>query len=255
MTVFSPTLIAVFSLVLARVSGLVVVAPVFGARQAPVHTKVGLAVAISLIITPLQVDRAQALPSSLIVFGLLVGREALVGLAVGFAVSLVFTGVQIGSQLLGVQIGFGLGGLLNPASGADSGVLDSFFSVLATVIFLAANGHHAVLAALVRTFELTPIAGAGLPAINPIQVMALIQAVFVIAIRIALPVIGALLLTDVAMGFVGRAAPNMQVMVVGAPVKITVGLLFLIASMPTTAALLDSVYRGAGLRVTALLGG
>jgi flagellar biosynthetic protein FliR len=140
-------------------------------------------------------------------------------------------------------------------SGADSNVIDGFFSVLTTVIFLAANGHHAVLIALAHTFDLAPIGGSTLPAVNPVQVMALIQAVFVVALRIVMPVLGALLLTDVAMGFVGKAAPQMQIMVVGAPVKILIGLLFLAASTPTTVMLIDAVSRGVGTSVTSLLGG
>jgi flagellar biosynthesis protein FliR len=255
MTVFSSTYIAVFGLVLARVSGLMVAAPVFGARQVPAQSKIGLAVMVSLVFTPLQTGRIEALPTGTAAFGLLVGRELLIGLAVGFAVSLIFTGIQVGSQLLGVQIGFGFGGLINPSSGADSSALDGFFNVLATVIFLAANGHHAVLVALGRTFELAPVAGSTLPAVNPLQVMALIQSVFVVALRIAMPTLGALLLTDVAMGLIGRAAPQMQIMVIGAPVKIVVGLIFLAVSTPTTAMLMDAAYRNSGASVTRLLGG
>ncbi len=255
MTVISSTHIAIFGLVLARVSGLMVSAPIFGARQIPPQSKIGLAVILSLILTPLQVSRVEALPADAVAFGFLAGREALVGLAVGFAVSLIFTGIQVGSQLIGVQIGFGFGGLIDPNSGADSSVVDSFYLVLATVIFLAANGHHAVLAALVRTFELAPVAGTSLPSINPVQVMGLVQSVVVVALRIAMPAIGALLLTDVAMGLVGKAAPQMQVMVVGAPVKIGAGLLMLAASAPTTAMLMDAVYRSAGQRAVSLLGG
>ncbi len=254
MTVFSFAHIAVFGLVLARVSGLFVAAPVFGARQVPPQTKIGLAVILSLIFTPLQLGNVASLPTGAVAFGMLAGRELLVGLAVGFAVALIFTGVQIGSRIIGVQIGFGLGGVINPDSGADSNVIDGFYHILATVIFLTANGHHAVLGALARTFELAPVAGSALPAINPLQVMALIQGVFVVALRIALPAIGALLVTDVALGLVGRAAPQMQVMVIGAPVKIVVGLILLAASAPTTAMLMDATFRNVGQTVTALLG-
>ncbi|MFN8557180.1 MAG: flagellar biosynthetic protein FliR [Dehalococcoidia bacterium] len=255
MTVFSSADIAVFALVLARVSGLTIVAPIFGARQAPAQSKIGLAVMVSLILTPLEIGRAAAIPPGAVAIGLLVGRETLVGLAVGFAISLIFTGIQLGSRLIGIQIGFGLGGVINPESGADSSAIDGFYSVLATLIFLTANGHHGVLAALVRTFDLAPLAAAEAPAVNPIQVMALVQSVFMIAIRIALPVIGAMLVADVAIGVAGRAAPQMQIMGSELPLKIVVGLAFLAISMPTTAMLMEAVYRNAGQRIAALLGG
>src|SRR5262249_11051226 len=157
-----------------------------------------------------------------------------IGLAVGFAVSLVFTGVQMGSQLVGIQMGFGMGGVLNPMSGVDSSVIGGFSMVLATVIFFTANGHHALLTALVRTFDLAPLGEATVPAVNPVQVMVLFQAIVVVALRIALPAIAALLLTDVALGLVGRAAPQIQVMTEGLPIKIAVGLVMLSASAPTS---------------------
>lgn len=252
---FSDAYIAVFCLVLARVGALLIAAPIFGAKQIPAPSKIGLAVLLSLIFTPLQIDHAAAIPPGVVAFGVLAGREVLVGLTVGFAVSLIFTGVQTGSRVIGIQIGFGLGGVINPESGADSNAIDAFYSVLATVIFLTANGHHAVLTALARTFEVTPVASTQFPAINPVQVMALVQAVFEVALRIALPAMGALLVTDVAMGLVGRAAPQMQVMVIGAPVKIGVGLLLLAISAPAATLLLDAVFRNIGQSVATLLGG
>jgi flagellar biosynthetic protein FliR len=247
--------IAVFGLVLARVSGLLIAAPIFGAQQLPAHSKIGLALVISLIFTPMQAGRASLIPPGDVAYAILAGREALIGLSVGFAVALIFTGIQMGSRLVGVQMGFGLGGVINPNSGVDGGVMDAFYSVLATVIFLTANGHHAVLAALARTFDLSPIADAQFPAVNPIQVMALIQQVFVVALRIALPVTGALLLADVGLGMIGRAAPQMQVIVVGAPVKIMVGVILLAASTPTTVMLMQAVFRNLGHSIPALIGG
>jgi flagellar biosynthetic protein FliR len=252
---FSHLSIVTFGLVLARVGGLFVSAPVFSARQIPNQTKIGLAIVVALVLTPLQMEHARSVPPGMLTFGVLAGRELLIGLAVGFAVALIFTGIQMGSQLIGIQMGVGLGGVLNPMSGADSSTIDGFYMVLATLIFLLSNGHHAALAALARTFDLAPVAEASLPPVNPQQVMALIQAVFVVAIRVALPAIAALLLTDVALGLAGRAAPQMQVMVVGMPVKMAVGLGFMALSTPTSAMLMDAVFRGLGRSVTAPLGG
>jgi flagellar biosynthetic protein FliR len=252
---FSHLSIVTFGLVLARVGGLFVSAPVFSARQIPNQTKIGLAVMVALVVTPLQMEHARAVPPGVLAFGVLAGRELLIGLAIGFAIALVFAGIQMGSQLIGIQMGVGLGGVLNPMSGADSSTIDGFYMVLATLIFLLANGHHAALASLARTFDLAPVGEATLPLVNPQQVMALVQAVFVVAIRVALPAIAALLLTDVALGLAGRAAPQMQVMVVGMPVKMAVGLAFMALSTPTSAMLMDAVFRGLGRSVTAPLGG
>ncbi len=254
MVPLSADYIAVFGLVLARVGSLMVTAPIFGGKQVPNQVKAGIAIVLALVFTPLQMKAAPAVPPGLISYGLLAGREALVGLALGFAVGVVFSGIQMGSQLVGVQIGFGLGGVLNPSSGAESNVIDSFYGVLATVIFLAANGHHTVLEALSRTFQIAPIGQAQAPSISPDQVLAMVQEVIVIALRIAMPAVAALLLADVVLGLLGRAAPQMQVMIVGAPVKIAAGLLLLAASTPTTAALMDAVFRGLNHSIGTLLG-
>jgi len=255
MVTLSAAYIAIFGLVLARVGGLLVTAPVLGARQVPAQAKIGLAVVLSLIFVPLQMQSSAAVPADIVSYGLVAGRELLIGLAVGFAVGLIFHGITMGSQLVGIQMGFGLGSVLNPASGAESSVLENFYVVLATVIFLTANGHHVVLAAFAHTFDVAPIGAAQLPSINPTQVMAMIQAILVVALRISMPAIAALLLADVGLGLVGRVAPQMQVMIVGAPVKIAVGLLLLAASTPTTAMLMDAVFRGMGHSVSTLMGG
>jgi flagellar biosynthesis protein FliR len=247
--------IAVFILVLARVGGMLVAAPVLGSRQVPVQSKIGLAVMLSLIFTPLLADRATLIPAGLLPFALLAGRELLVGLAVGLAVSLVVTGMQMGSRLVGVQMGFGLGGVLDPVTGNDSGVLDTFYMVLATLIFLVADGHHAMIMALARTFELAPFATMEAPAVDPLQVMAMIQAVVVVALRVVMPIMAALLLADVGLGLISRAAPQIQVLIVGMPIKIGLGLFVLAISTPMTAMLMRSLSTGVGKSVTTVFGG
>jgi flagellar biosynthesis protein FliR len=247
--------VAVFGLVLARVGGMVVAAPVLGARQIPPQAKIGLAVMISLVFTPLQASRIEPVTVSLVAYALLAARELLIGVAVGLVVALIFQGVQMGSHLVGIQMGIGLGGLINPMSGSDSGILDTFYMVMATVIFLAANGHHAMIGALAQTYDVAPLGQSGFPSVNPMQVLAMVQSIFVVALRIALPAVGALLLADVALGLIGRAAPRLEVLTIGLPVKIGLGLLVLAVSTPTSAMLMYAVFRGLGRSIPALLGG
>src|SRR5207253_1633591 len=115
--------------------------------------------------------------------------------------------------------------------------------------------HHAVITALARTFDVAPVASASMPAVDMAQVLGLIQAVFGVALRIAMPAIAALLLADVCLGLIGRAAPQMQIIVVGAPVKIAVGLMLLAASTPASAALMDGVFHGLTRALAGLIGG
>jgi flagellar biosynthesis protein FliR len=180
----SAAAIAVFGLVLARVSGLLVTMPVFGSAQTPKQVKAGMAVVITLIFTPIVLGMQPQLPADYVTFGVMAGRELLIGLTLGFVSGLVFNGIQMGSKLIGVQIGFSLGGVFNPASGVDSGIVDSFYSVLATVIFLTANGHHAVLSALDETFRYAPVGLLTIPTISLGAAVAMVQTVFEVALRI-----------------------------------------------------------------------
>jgi flagellar biosynthesis protein FliR len=249
----SAAAIAVFGLVLARVSGLLVTMPVFGSAQTPKQVKAGMAVVITLLFTPIVLGMQPQLPADYVTFGVMAGRELLIGLTLGFVSGLVFNGIQMGSKLIGVQIGFSLGGVFNPASGVDSGIVDSFYSVLATVIFLTANGHHAVLSALDETFRYAPVGLLTIPTISLGAAVAMVQTVFEVALRITMPVMAALLLADVALGLISRAAPQIQVIVVGAPAKVFAGIVMLGASTPATAALMDAVFRNLNRTVDQLL--
>jgi|SRR5579875_2063819 len=245
--------VAVFGLVLARVSGLIATMPVFGSAQVPRQVKAGIAVVLALIFTPIELAKNPSLPQSYLFYGLLAGRELLIGLALGFATGLIFRGIQMGSSLLGVQIGFTIGGIFNPTSGIEAGVLDSFYAVLAAVIFLTANGHHAVLAALNQTFTAAPLGQLAPPSVSFGQTIAMVQTVFEAALRIILPVMATLLLTDVALGLISRAAPQIQVFFVGSPAKVFAALIMLGASTPAAAALMDAIFRSLNRTIAQLL--
>lgn len=133
-------------------------------------------------------------------------------------------GTRIARQLVGIQIGIRIARAINPLNGVDSRAIAMFYSIRATVIFLSANGHHGVLAALRRTFGLAPIGEATLPPDNPVQLIAPMQSVSEVAPRIALLTITVPLLSGMGPGLTERAASQMQTLVVGVPVTIGVGL-------------------------------
>ena len=238
----SPEWSANFLFVLARLSAAVVAVPIFGARGVPAMTKIGLAVLLSLIVLPLQAAPAGPAPGNLLVFASVLGSEVLVGLAIGVAASLVFHALEMGASLVGVQMGFGLQGVIDPLTGAQSSVIDQFYRLLVTLIFFAINGHYLVIGGLLQTFEVVPPGTADLTLIAGERVTPFFTALFVVALRIAMPVMGALMLTDLAMGLVARTVPQMNVLIVGFPLKIGVGVLVLAASVPLMAAFMGRVF-------------
>lgn len=227
----SPEWSASFLLVLSRLIAAVVSSPLLGARAVPTQAKVGLAMLLALIVLPLQA-KPPAIAENMLVFASLLGSEVLVGLAIGIAISLVFQTVEMAASMVSVQVGFGVGAVLDPLTGAQSGALEQFYRLLVTLVFFAINGQYLVVRSLLHTFEVVPAGTADLGVIAGDRVVPFFTTLFSAAVQIALPAFGALILADLAMALVGRSVPQLNVLIVGFPVKISVGLLVLAAAMP-----------------------
>ncbi len=228
----SPGWSAQFLYVLARLSAAITVAPFFGARGVPPQVKIGLALLLSLIVLPLQRVPTTPPPSNLLVFATVIGSEVMVGLALGVGVMLVINAIEMGAALVGVQIGFSLGGVIDPTTGVQSGAIEQFYRLVATLVFFVVNGHHLVISSLVLSFQVVEAGSADLTLIAGDRAIPFFASLFVIALRVALPVIVALLLADLVLGMLGRAVPQLNVLVVGMPVKIGAGLFVGALSVP-----------------------
>ena len=248
----SPEWSATFLLVLARLSAALVVIPLFGMQGVPAHTKIGLAVLLSLIVLPFH-ESPPPVPVDLLAFAAVLGSEVLVGLALGVAVALVFRALEMGASLVGVQMGFGVGQLFDPLTGAQMESITVYYRLIVTLVFFAVNGHHVVVAALLDTFAVVPPGQADMTLIAGEHVVPFFATLFTVAIRIAMPVLAALLLTDLAMGLVARTVPQMNVLVVGFPVKIAAGVLVLAASVPLFTSFAGGVFHSNALDLNAFL--
>jgi flagellar biosynthetic protein FliR len=237
----SPQFTWSFFLILIRTSGLLVSAPLLSHRGIPSQSKVGFAFFFALVLVPLEHERLAPPPEQLGDVADAVLREVLFGLALGLAMNIVFMGLQAGSHLIGVQLGFSLGGVLDPISGNQFNALDQLYSLLATLVFFTINGHHLVIQALAETVRAVPPGTFDPFALRVENLGPIFVGFMVTAARIAMPVVVALSLADLGMGFVARTVPQVQVLVVGAPIKIAVGLLVLIAALPATVTLMNGV--------------
>lgn len=228
----SPGWSAQYLYVLARLSSAITVAPFFGARGVPAQAKIGLALLLSLVVLPLQRTPVPPPPANLLLFATVVGSEVMVGLALGVGVMLVINALEMGAALIGVQIGFSLGSVIDPLTGAQSGAIEQFYRLVATLAFFAVNGHHLVISALVLSFRVVEAGSADLTLIAGERAVPFFASLFVIALRVALPVVVALILADLALGMLGRAVPQLNVLVVGLPVKVGAGLFVAALSVP-----------------------
>lgn len=226
-----------FVLVLARVAGLLVAAPILGHVLVPRPVRAALAVLLALALAP-AMGAPPVVPETLLGLAGAVALESLVGALLGFVAELVFAGVQLGAQLAGMQIGFGLANLVDPGTSDDMTVVAHWYRLLALLVFLGLDAHHLLLGALVESFRVAPPGAVGIAGLRMAGVLELARDVFALGVRIAAPVLVAILLTNAALGVVARTIPQMNVFAVGFPVNIGVGLIVMGAALPFTFRLL-----------------
>lgn len=239
----SPEWSAIYLLAVVRLSAAIVVMPLFGAQGVPAQTKIGLALLLGLIVLPFG-QTPEAAPTDLLVFASVAGGEVLIGIAIGIATAMVFQALEMAAAMVGYQIGFGLAQVFDPISGTQTDSLATFYRLVATLMFFSVGGHHLVIAGLVGTFEVVPAGSADLSLIAGERVAPFFIALFTVALRIALPVTGALLLTDLAMGLVARTVPQMNILVIGFPVKAGLGVFMMAATVPLMTTFMGSVFTG-----------
>lgn len=220
-----------FVLVLARISPLFVVAPLFSSRQVPVRVRTIVACALAIGLTPLAM-RGQKIPDDVLTLFGLVLKELLVGLAFALSIALLFAAVSSAGAILDMLVGFSFGAIVDPLTGNQSAVLTQLYGLVALAVFVVIDGDGWVIGGLARTFDLVPLTAAPDVASLAAGVVATFTTIFASALQVAAPVLLAVVITDVAFGVVTRVVPQLNVFAVGFPVKVVVGLLVVAASLP-----------------------
>lgn len=212
-----------FLLASVRTSALLLTAPVFSHPAVPIRLRVALALVLAWVLAPAQGAAATALP--LAGGGLTAATlgEALVGATLGFATRLVFAGFGLLGEFVSVQSGLGAATVLDPSNGTSSGALSVLFELIAVLVWFALDGHHALLRGAALSFAALPV-GAGAPEAQAFaNVTALGSGVFEIAVRLAAPLTAAALLSNLALGILGRLVPQLNLMLVQLPAHVALG--------------------------------
>jgi flagellar biosynthetic protein FliR len=230
--------LAAFIFPLARILSLIASSPIFGNKQVPARIKVGLSFAITIVIAPTLNIPADLDPAS--AQGLFVLMQQIVaGLIMGFTIRLIFASVEMAGDLAGMQMGLGFASFYDPQNASFTPVIAQFLGILAALIFLAADGHLYMLAAMSDSFRDFPI-GTNIPSANAFRTVAEWgSSLFSNALQFALPVIGALLITNLALGILTRSAPQLNIFAVGFPITIAVGFAALMLTIPYLAPLME----------------
>jgi flagellar biosynthetic protein FliR len=248
--------LAAFIFPLARILALVASAPVIGNKQVPARVKVGLSMLITFLIAPtLNIPADIEASSGPGLFILL--QQILVGLAMGFSMRLVFTAIEMAGDIMGMQMGLGFASFYDPVNSTQSQVIAQFLGIIAALAFLSMNGHLYMLSTLAESFQAFPIS-INLPAANAMHTLALWGgSIFSNALRLSLPLIAALLITNLALGILTRSAPQLNIFAIGFPITLVVGFAALLLTLPYLAPLLE-IFMQAGqdtmLRIAGELG-
>ena len=244
-----------FLLVFVRCLSFFSIGPLFSDRNIPNPIKALAALATTFALYPTVAPEQMFLVPTLLGLLILLGRELLLGAALGLASDFVFQGIQMAGTLLGVQMGFSVVNVFDPSSASEVSVIGRMQQLLAVFLFLLVDGHHLFLRALAFSLHRVPPGGALSATALATAILPMAGTMFVTTIQVGAPILGALFLTDAALGFVARAVPQMNVFVVGIPVKIGVGLVLLVVTAPLFARLVTWHFQGLEGQLQALLGG
>jgi flagellar biosynthetic protein FliR len=219
-----------FLLIFVRVSGIFVFSPLFSSQNVPNVLKVGFSFIFSLLLTTtLKVDFLNQVDTNYLV---LIVKELMVGIMIGFISYAFFSTFYILGQIIDMEIGFGMVNVIDPQNKIQVPVMGNFYYILSFLILLITNGHHVIIKALVDSYQYIPIGKFYISEATAYQLISILGKTFSLGFRIAAPIVVTMLLIDILLGVLSRTIPQMNVFVVGMPLKIVVGLLIIAVSLP-----------------------
>ena len=214
-----------------RMLALLTALPVFSQKSVPLRVKVGLALFIALAAqASLPAMPVVALDSPAGVINVL--QQVLVGATLGFAVRVVFAALELGGELIGLQMGLNFAGFFDPATASQGTASGRFFGTMVAFLFILGNGHLAVITALVHSFEVFAVGDEPFAFLRNTQPQQWGTALFTLGLWIALPLVGMLLFVNLVLGVISRVAPQISVFSVGFPVTVSVGLIGMLVTLP-----------------------
>jgi flagellar biosynthetic protein FliR len=212
---FGSGYVLLFTLVLVRVSGIVLVAPIFGTNEIPSQIRALLVVALTLLITPTISTPPPSMPRSLVDFGLICTGELLVGLLLGLGITVFFTAFQVAGSMIGQLSGMSLGDVFNPALDESVPLFSHLLHLLTTAVYVLIGGHRLLLGGLLDTFVALPPGSALVPVGIEQLLVDLLSEAFGLGLRAAAPAASALLLATIVLGLISRSLPQLNVLALG----------------------------------------
>ncbi|MDD3014795.1 MAG: flagellar biosynthetic protein FliR [Candidatus Gastranaerophilales bacterium] len=242
---FSGQSIIVFLLVVSRIIGMIITAPLFSTFPIPMMVKGSFAALVGFIMYPsiLQVSQFQ-IPTDIISMSILIFKELIVGTLIGFSANLIFIGIQIGGQLLSMQMGLAVANALDPVTKQNVPIVGQFYLFTASTIFIFLNGHQWLFSSVYSSYHSIPI-GLNFEFTAEIvqKLLYFTGQLFSIAFSIIMPIFGLLFIIDIALAFISKMMPQMNIFMVGLPLKIYLGLILMSLFITTTAGYLSGMIK------------
>jgi flagellar biosynthesis protein FliR len=204
-----------FTLVLARVSGLTMTAPIYGGNDVPLRVRAVLAAALALLVIPSQWQATIEYPGNAVHYMVLLGGEALIGACLGLGVLILIHGMTLAGQLVGQASGLGLAEVFDPALDENVSLFSRLMFLVTVAVFLCIGGHRMVMAGLLDTFQTIPLGSGRFPSSLTDGFVTLVTQSFALGIRAAAPAVTALLLATLILGLAGRTLPQLNVLSMG----------------------------------------
>jgi len=222
-----------FFLILVRINAMIIIAPFFSSGVIPFRIKALLSFFITLIIFPVVVQTIKV-PDSMGLYYLLVLQEVMIGIFIGFLISVIFAAFQLSTQYYAVQIGFGMNEVLDPVGQVSVPLLGQLKNLIGLVVFLIIEGHLFLIEAIYKSFELAQFFGVSKSAAGGFlkYLVHAFSGMFIVALKISLPILATAFLITVSMGILAKAAPQMNIMMFGFPIQIIVGFVMLLITSP-----------------------
>lgn len=231
-----------FLLVFVRMTGLFVVAPIFGRRNIPTYFKIGFSFFIALILVNTTAVQAAQYDDNILSYVMLVAKEFIVGLSIGFVAYLAFTAIYIAGEIIDMQIGFGIVNVMDPISNIQVPVTSNVYFIISMLLFLSINGHQMLIRTLYDSFGSLPVGSAVFNSGMVTGLMDLFGTVFATGIKIAGPILATILVTDIALGTISKMVPQINIFVIGMPLKIGVGIIILVITIPMFVGVMETIF-------------
>ncbi len=256
MTLEAPAaLLYALPLASARLIAFMLTAPIFGHAGVPMRVRVMIAVVLALLISPIAAAHAAVGNPGPIEMAGLVAREGLIGSALGFGLRVIFDVFAPVGEIVSIQGGLGAANAIDPSSGASSAVLGVVLQIFAMVVFLAVDGHHALIRGIAASYDRLPIGGAALPSEVFAFIASLGSSLYEVAARLAAPLTVMMLVTNVGVGILGRAIPQLNLMALQLPANIALTLvIFALIANVLGEAIADALIDSTGHVLASLLG-